>query len=81
MQLARVAHLFLVPLVILGVLGEAGVTVGHWIAWPVVGICIIVGAGLTIASWTLPAKDRNARILASILYTGLVIYFLIPFVL
>jgi hypothetical protein len=81
MELARVAHLFLVPLVMLGVLGEAGVTVEHRSALPIFGVCIIAGAVLTIASWAHPARDRSARILASILYTGLIIYFLISLVL
>jgi len=81
MEFARVAYLFLIPLIILGVLGEAGVFVGHEIAWPIFAICIVVGTALTIASWFRPATDRGARIIASILYAGLVIYFLIPFVL
>jgi hypothetical protein len=80
-ELARVAYLFLIPLIFLGVLGEAGVFVGHAIAWPIVGICIVVGAVLTIASWFRPAKDKGARIIASILYAGLIVYLILPFVL
>ena len=82
MELARVAYLFLIPLIILGVLGEAGVSVGHSVAWPIVGIiCIVVGAVLTLVSWFRPAADTNARFIASILYLGLVVYLALPFVL
>jgi len=81
MELARVAYLFLIPLLILGVLGEAGVFVGHAIAWSIAGICIVVGAALTLISWFRPAKDQNARVIASILYGGLLIYLILPFVL
>jgi hypothetical protein len=81
MDLAKLAYLFLVPLIILGVLGEAGLIAKQRIAWPVFAICIVVGSTLTIASWTRPAKDPSARIIASVVYAALVIYSAFQFVL
>jgi hypothetical protein len=80
MDLAKIACLFLVPLVALGVLSEAGLIVKTWIAWPVFGICIVVGTALTVVSWTRPARDPSTRIIASVFYAGVIIYFLLPFV-
>jgi hypothetical protein len=79
MDLAKIALLFIVPLIVLGVLSETGLIVKTWIAWPVFGMCIVVGTALTIASWTRPARDPSTRIIASVFYAGLIIYFVLPF--
>jgi len=81
MDLAKIANLVLVPPIVLGVLGEAGLIVKNWIAGPVFGICLVVGTALTIASWTRRAKDPTARIIASVVYAALIIYFVLPFAL